>query len=80
MEAEMARHVIRAAFRSARELEGLLALLKSHCNANEYNTYSRAIATAIDSIHHEIIDRVISSHAELKDDIEAKIAAYGRYL
>lgn len=80
MNMELARHVIRAAFRSGRELEVLLGVLQAHCSADEYKTYSRAIATAIDAIHREVMDRVTSSQPGLEDEIEASIAKYGRYL
>ncbi len=80
MDTELARHVIRAAFRSGRELETLLGLLKGHCTAAEYKTYSRAVATAMDSIHRELTDRVASSHPKLKAEIESSIKKYGRVL
>jgi hypothetical protein len=80
MDINLARHVIQSCFGSARELEGLLVLLKEHCTADEYQTYAKAIATAIASIHIEIVNRITSSHPELEAELEASIAKYGRYL
>jgi hypothetical protein len=80
MDINVARHVIRAAFRSGRELEGLLGLLKEHCSANEYKTYVTAIATAVASIQLEIVNRIASSHPALEEEIEALVSKYGRYL
>jgi hypothetical protein len=80
MDTDLARHVIRTAFQSARELESLLAPVKAHCSAEEYAKYSKAIATAIASIHLEIVNRVTSDQPGLEGEIEAKIAKYGRYV
>ena len=80
MDIDLSRHVIRIAFRSGRELEGLLSLLKEHCSADEYQTYAKAIATAIASIHVEIVNRITSSQPELENEIESVIAKYDRYL
>jgi hypothetical protein len=80
MDINVARHVIRASFRSGRELEALLGLLKEHCGADEYRTYATAIATAVASIHLEIVNRITSSHPGLEDEIEAVVSKYGRYL
>ncbi len=80
MDINVARHVIRASFRSGRELEALLDLLKAHCGVAEYRTYATAIATAVASIHVEIVNRVTSSHPDLENEIETVISKYGRYL
>ena len=45
MEGDLARHVIRTAFRTARELSGLLAMLKQYLDEEEYKAYARRIAT-----------------------------------
>ncbi len=80
MDINIARHVIRASFRGGRELENLLGLLKEHCDGSEYKTYAAAIAAAIASIQLEIVDRVVSSHPALGEEVEATISKYGRYL
>ena len=80
MDINLARHVIQSAFRSGRELEGLLAVLKEHCKPDEYQTYAKAIATSIASIQLEIVNRITSSFPELETELEASIAKYGRYV
>ena len=80
MDINLARHVVRAAFSSGRELEESLGLLKEHCSADEYKTYATAIATAIALIHLEIVNRITASHPELEGEIETVIEKYGRYL
>lgn len=80
MNIDVARHVIRALFRSGRELEELIPLLKENCEADEYQVYVKAIATAIASIHLEIGNRVTASHPGLEQEIESTIDKYDRYL
>lgn len=80
MDINVARHVIRTCFRSGRELETLLDLLKEHCDAQEYKSYATAIVAAIASIHVEIVNRVTDAHPGLESEMEALISKYGRYL
>lgn len=80
MDIDVARHVARACFRSSGELESQLNLLKAHCSAEEYTTYAKAIASAIASIHLEVMNRVTAAHPQLESEIEASIAKHGRYL
>ncbi len=80
MHIDLARHVVRTAFRSSRELGGLLGVLKAHCEPEEYEGYARAIATVIASTQLKIVNQVTSSLPELEAEIEAVIAKYDRYL
>jgi len=80
LDIDVARHIVRTAFRSGRELEGLLGLLKTHCSADEYQIFAKAIATAIASIHTEIVNRVTALHPSLEEEIESDISKHGRYL
>ena len=80
MDINVARYVIRASFRSGQELETLFNLLQSHCDPNEYKTYTTAIATVVASIQLEIVNRIVASHPDLEDEMEKIISKYGRYL
>jgi hypothetical protein len=80
MDIDLARHVARTALRSARELGDMLPLLKQHLDAEEYKSYAEAISSAVDAIDVEILDKVMSDHQKLAQEIEVAIAAYGRYL
>jgi hypothetical protein len=80
MDINLARHVIRAAFRNARELSDLMRLLKAHCDAEEYKDYALGIAEAIDGINVALTNKVLSVYPELKNEIEASLAKYDRYL
>ncbi|ALA17023.1 MULTISPECIES: hypothetical protein [Chelatococcus] len=80
MEKDLARHVIRVAFRNAAELQGLLVLLKEHCSAEEYKVYAAGIASAIDGIGAGLTNKVLSSHPDLAEEIEASLAKYDRLI
>ena len=79
MEIEVARDVVRAAFRSSSELQQMLAFLKGRCRPEEYQVYARNIAAAIDAIGVSLINKTLAEHPELKSEIEASIAKTGRY-
>jgi hypothetical protein len=80
MEIDLARHVVRTAFRSSRGLGDLLGVLKEHCSEQEYRGYAKAIATAIASIQLEVMNRVTSEHPGLEQEIEAAMKKYDQYL
>lgn len=80
MDVQVGRHIVRACFRSGGELERLLDLLKEQCPPDEYHSFAKAIATAVASIHIEIVNRVTDIHPELEKEMEATISKYGRYL
>jgi len=79
MEIEVARDVVRAAFRSSSELQQLLATLKGRCRPEEYQVYARNIAAAIDAIGVSLINKTLAEHPELKSEIETSITKTGRY-
>ena len=80
MEIDVARHVVRAVFRCGRELEELLHLLKAHCEPEEYKINAHGIATAIHTMHVEVMERAFQAHPGLEQEVEASIAKFGRYL
>ena len=79
MDIDLARNVVRGAFRSARELQGLLPALKDGCQAEEYERYLKGIARAIAEISFEVTNKVIAEHPELVAEIDAGIAQHGEY-
>lgn len=80
MDANVARHLIRVAFRSTAELQSVLALLKEHCAADEYKEYARAIASAIHAVNTEVLDRVLASQPQLREEIDRDMTKFGRFL
>ncbi|MBV8186008.1 MAG: hypothetical protein JOY64_22990 [Alphaproteobacteria bacterium] len=80
MDRKLAKHVAREAFRSGRNLEELLPLLREHCDDGEHDEYRRAIAMAIFAIQNELLKKVFAEHPTLEDEIEGDIRTYGRLL
>jgi hypothetical protein len=80
MDIDMARDVLRAAFRSSSELQSLLGPLKQRCNADEYTDYARGIAAAVDAIGVGLIKKATAAYPELTEEIEASIAKHGRFV
>lgn len=80
MERDLARHVIRTTFQTARELRLLLALLKQHLDQEEYKDYARRIAEAIYAIDAALVDPTYSSHPGLKEEVEGNLEKYDRFL
>lgn len=80
MNIDLARHMVRVAFRAGRELEGALAALKQGCPPEEYRDLACGIAAAIDGINVALIDRGVAADPDLEAEIEEAIGRYGRYL
>lgn len=78
MDIEFARHAIRAAFRSAGELQELLQFSKERLPPEEYRDFSSGIATAIGQITLDVTNKALAAHPELKEEIEAELIAFGR--
>jgi hypothetical protein len=78
MNKDLAREVVRAVFQSGSELEKLIGLLKDRCSAEEYKSYVRQIAKAIDGIHTALLNPILSQYPELKTEIEANLKLTGR--
>jgi hypothetical protein len=79
MDIEMARQVIKVAFRTCSELQELLPLLKERCGADEYKDYALGIAAAIDAIGVSLTNKALAAHPELVEEIEAKVTRYGSF-
>jgi hypothetical protein len=78
MDKNIAREVVRAAFRSGSELENLLGLLKERCSAEDYKIYAQQVARAIDGINAALLNKVVAQFPELEAEIEANIARTGQ--
>ena len=65
MDEELSWQIVRVAFRSSRELQELLKLLKDHASAEEYRVYAAGVARAIDAINDALLNPVTSAHPEI---------------
>jgi hypothetical protein len=79
MNVDLARDMIKTAFRSSSELQDFLGTLKQRCSPEEYKDYSRGIAAAIDAIGVALINKALAAHPELSAEVEANIARHGQY-
>jgi hypothetical protein len=79
MDIELARDIIRAAFRSGSELQDLLSVLKKRCSPEEYKVYSRGIATVLDAIGVALINKALAAYPELNAEVDASMTKHGRY-
>jgi hypothetical protein len=79
MNVDLARDMIKTAFRSSSELQSFLGVLRQRCSPEEYQDYSRGIATAIDAIGVALINKALAAHPELNAEVEASIARHGQY-
>ena len=80
MNIDLARHVVRAAFRSSRELAELLPFLKDQLGPEEYTVYAKAVGSAVAAIQVDLMNKLVAAHPGLEAEIEASIAKHGRYL
>ena len=74
MDKEVAREVVRAAFRSGAELQKLLRLLEERCSPEDYKDYAKQVTMAIDDIDAALLDKVLAQFPELQDEIIAQQA------
>jgi hypothetical protein len=79
MNIDLAREMVRAAFRASGELQIVLHAAKAQCGETEYRDLARGIATAIDSIGSGLIKKALAAHPELEAEIDEGIAKNGRY-
>ena len=79
MNVDLARDMIKTAFRSSSELQSFLGVLRQRCSPEGYKDYSRGIATAIDAIGVALINKALAAHPELNAEVEASIASRGQY-
>ena len=80
MERDLGRHIVRSVFRAERELTDLLGVLKTSLNEEEYRSYARSVATAIDAINVHVLQKVLDGRPELTAEIEADLQRYERFL
>lgn len=80
MQVELARHVVRAAFRSAGTLSTLIPFLKEHLDAKEYEPYAKMLAGAVAAIEVDLLNKIFAEHPGLEAEVCASIREYGRFL
>jgi len=76
---QVARIIVSSGFRSSRELNDLLHVLKANCDPAEYESLKRAIATAIAEIANATFKPAFAAYPALEAEVDAQIAKYGRF-
>lgn len=77
---DLARHLLRTAFRTSRELDDVLSLLRRHLPEGEYRGYAVAIASAVHTINKALLDKPLADKPALRAEIEESLALYDRFL
>jgi len=80
MNKDVAREIIRASFRSERELENLSGFLKERCGPNDYKELVRSIAIAIDGINVELVKKALTMFPDLKLEMESNLKRTGQVM
>jgi hypothetical protein len=78
MKEELEWEMVRVSFQTARELQGMLGLLKENCSAEDYRSYAGRIVQAIDSVNDALLNTALAAHPELAERIEAELEKFGR--
>ena len=76
---DLARLMLISGFRSARELNELLFVLKEHCSADDYERLRGKIADAIAEINAATLSEAFDAHPDLHAEVDATIKKYGRF-
>jgi len=79
MDLELARIMVSSGFRSARELNELIHILKAHCAPDEYESLKQAMAAAVAEIGNATFTPAFAAHPALKAEVDAQISKYGRF-
>ena len=80
MDKEVARFLAHTAFRSSANLADLVPFMKAHCSVEDQKNYSIAIATAMASIHLEVLDKLYKEFPEIEEEFQRQTKKYGRPL
>ena len=80
MQQDTAWHVIRAAYRCSADLQTLLQVIKESSSADDYKPFAIGIATVIDTLNVQLVDRALAARPELAKKIESDLAKFGRLM
>lgn len=80
MDKELARHVITVGFHSLSLMEGLIPLLKTHCDNAEFQTYLKAIGAVSAEMSLEIFNKIFEEHPDLQNEVAQTIDKYGKFI
>jgi len=75
---ELAQLIAITAFRASADLGDLLHPLKDNCSPEEYEKFSKALATCSADIYLDVLRPIYEMHPSLEKEFEEKVQRYGR--
>ena len=79
MDRSLARILVSVGFRSSRELNDLLHLLKAQCGDDEYQRLKAPIASAIAEVTAATFEPAFAAHPDLRREVDDQINKCGRF-
>jgi hypothetical protein len=80
MQKQVAKHIVASALKCSSQLNQILPFAKIHCDNEEYREILSGVARVLDSIGVQIIDGILASHPDLKQEIDDSITKYGVFI
>jgi hypothetical protein len=80
MNKDLARSMIRTAFRASSEMQSMLPPSKAQLSPEKYRERAMAVASAVDMINQALIDPALQEFPELSDEVEQSLRQHGRYV
>jgi heme oxygenase len=75
---DVATMILTATHRSGRELADLVPFIKEHCDKEEYERISIAIATVLHDLDATIQQPIYQEHPDVEREIEDRVERFGR--
>ncbi|HZQ11438.1 MAG TPA: hypothetical protein VFA57_16980 [Pseudolabrys sp.] len=77
MDQQTAWQVVRTSYRCSADLQVLMKFLKERCSSEDYKSFAKAIATVIDTMNAQLVDRAVAIHPDIGRRIESDIEKFG---
>ena len=78
MDRDLANMILNATHSSERELANLVPFIKEHCDKDDYDRMSIAIATVLHDLDSTIRRPIYQEHPDLEREIEDRVERFGR--
>jgi hypothetical protein len=75
---DLAKIVLRAIHSGERELANLVPFIKEHCDKDDYERISIAIASVLHDLNVKICQPIYEEHPEVAREIEDRVERFGR--
>jgi hypothetical protein len=75
---DLAKLILSATYRSGAELAHLVPFIKEHCDKEDYERISIAIATVLHELDSTIRRPIYQEHPDVEREIEDRVERFGR--